>query len=200
MISNSLDCFRFSFQISGTADNLKNFSFVGKRRQCFKCEIFVARTYSCYKAFGLKGELEKPLLSKVRRCLDIMESRLAEPKGSAKKKRKLSTESSVQVTPTGEDPPVKRKRGRPPKNKNLSPAPSPKSVKEEAWESGGTSSKPGRKKSKALSLEDLLATFEAQHEELGRKYNEMGKTLSKIKAKIEEERLSSEEDMLFARG
>ena len=82
----------------------------------------------------------------------------------------------------------------------MSPAPSPKSVKEEAWESGGTSSKPGRKTSKPLSLEDLLATFEAQHEELGRKYNEMGKTLSKIKAKIEEERLSSEEDMLFARG
>ena len=72
---------------------------MGKRRQCFKCEVFVARAYSCYKAFGEKGDLDKSTMTKIRRCLEIMESRLPEPKdnnnnNSSKgtKKRKKSIE------------------------------------------------------------------------------------------------------------
>ena len=71
----------------------KNFHFKTKKRDCFKCEIFVARTYSCYKAFGSKGKLESGLLAKVQHCLDFMEARLPDPGESPKSKKRKSDDN-----------------------------------------------------------------------------------------------------------
>mmetsp|Transcript_25728 Transcript_25728/g.63004 ORF Transcript_25728/g.63004 Transcript_25728/m.63004 type:complete len:551 (+) Transcript_25728:111-1763(+) len=117
-------------KIAGTAGTLKNFSFSSKRRHCFKCEIFVARAYSCYKAFGSRGRMDKSLMAKVRKCLEIMESRVPQPKGKDSRKRKKSLEKpAVVVTepvaaeePVKEEPPSKRKRGRPTRKTEVAPA------------------------------------------------------------------------------
>jgi hypothetical protein len=124
------------------ASSPKNFLFAAKKRDCYKCEIFVARVYSCYKAFSVKGGIDDALLAKVKKCLEIMESRLpdsvstkkkrksAEKKqvleesslsdpASTKKKRKSAEKKQAVDEPPLEDPaqpPTKRKRGRPPKS------------------------------------------------------------------------------------
>lgn len=56
----------------------KNFKFKTNKRDCFKCAIFVARTHSCYLAFG-KKELRPCLIMKLRSCLDMMETHLIDP-------------------------------------------------------------------------------------------------------------------------
>lgn len=195
-------------QIAGASNSLKNFTFNGKRRHCFKCEIFVARAYSCYKAFGLKGPLEKNLLAKVRKCLDIMESRLPEPKGN-KKRKKIVEKPAAEVVPlveplVDEPPPPKRKRGRPPKNKQLVPPKlEPKDVSVDDLDSTevlprrGPPSKParpkGRKETEALT--DLVSKFEEQYHEMGKQYKAMGETLSRLRSKLGEERNAREQEL-----
>eukprot|EP00980_Cylindrotheca_fusiformis_P009495 scaffold2076_cov106-Cylindrotheca_fusiformis.AAC.4 len=200
-------------RIAGTSDSLKNFTFNGKRRQCFKCEIFVARAYSCYKAFGCKGDLEKSLLSKVRTCLDIMESRLPVPKRKDSKKRKKSIENPPPAEPmpvvsapiVDVAPPTKRKRGRPPKNRQLSP---PNEVPPDIFADDldspemvprrGSSARPAPRMAankNEESLTFLVSKFEKQYKEMGKQYEAMGKTLSLLKGKLGEDRKQREHEL-----
>jgi hypothetical protein len=228
------------FQIAGTSNSLKNFTFNGKRRHCFKCEIFVARAYSCYKAFGSKGSLEKSSMAKVRKCLDIMESRLPEPKEKANKKRKKSMEKPTTVKvpvmvplinkkqkkgmekpatvkdpvmaplvddpQPVEDPQPKKKRGRPPKNRQLtSPKQDPNEVfiddldsPGEVMPRRGSSSRPGQtkgRKKEASTTDALLSKFEEQYEEMGKHWVAMGETLSQLKRKLGKERTEREQEI-----
>jgi hypothetical protein len=105
--------------------------FQTRRRDCYKCAIFVGRAYACYKAFGMKETLESSLVDKIKACLDLMELHLPEPNAASKKKRKsgeLAPPAAVVRVPnkvvseSAADAP-KRKRGRPRKN------PLPESVK-----------------------------------------------------------------------
>jgi hypothetical protein len=56
----------------------KNYKFRANKRDCFKCAVFVARTHSCFLAFG-KRELKPRLTNKLKSCLDIMEAHLIAP-------------------------------------------------------------------------------------------------------------------------
>lgn len=56
----------------------KNYKFKTNRRDCFKCAVFVARAHSCFLAFG-KKELKPRLISKLRACLNMMETHLIDP-------------------------------------------------------------------------------------------------------------------------
>ena len=97
-----------TFQISGCQ---KLFTFMAKRRDCFKCEIFVARVYCCYKALGSRRRLDENLMVKIRYCLGVMESQLPEPAPVEKKRKytKVKIEESIPVTPT---PPAKKKHAK----------------------------------------------------------------------------------------
>eukprot|EP00531_Pseudo-nitzschia_arenysensis_P018288 CAMPEP_0116135800 /NCGR_PEP_ID=MMETSP0329-20121206/11386_1 /TAXON_ID=697910 /ORGANISM="Pseudo-nitzschia arenysensis, Strain B593" /LENGTH=566 /DNA_ID=CAMNT_0003630629 /DNA_START=69 /DNA_END=1769 /DNA_ORIENTATION=+ len=128
----------------------KNYKFKTNKRDCFKCSVFVARAHSCFLSFG-KKKLKPRLVSKLKSCLDMMESHLvatssngyASSNGNTTsyanaKKRKKVTPDNVLSSPSSayspahsntksapnvkensdvlQDPPLKRKRGRPPKN------------------------------------------------------------------------------------
>ena len=191
----------------------KNFPFTSKKRDCFKCEIFVARVYSCYKAFSLKGGIDGELLAKVKKCLEIMESRLPHPNAHSNKKRKSFEKKQVEEPPVEESPPqppAKRKRGRPPKNvKQSPPPPEPaeemsSSMTESAeepfassrlWRSARRSTGSNTKNGKKQSLTKLMARFEDQYKEMGEKYQAMGETLRELKSKIEDNRDATEKEI-----
>jgi hypothetical protein len=95
----------------------KNYSFTSKARDCFKCAIFVARLYCCYKHSGVTT-LSDRLMTKVKGCLSIMEDHI--PKKSSDKKKK--TKAADPIPPVESIPVVlekttlgKKKRGRPAK-------------------------------------------------------------------------------------
>lgn len=107
--------------------------FQTRRRDCYKCAIFVGRAYGCYKAFSTTKKLESSLMAKIKTCLDMMELHLQEPSASSKKKRKSEELAATIVTSSKEVPnkvasdsatgePPKRKRGRPRKNPPLNTA------------------------------------------------------------------------------
>ena len=230
-------------KLAGAPDNLKNFTFVGKRRHCFRCELFVARTYSCYKAFKMQGEpqaqngffLEKSLQGKVLKCLDIMESHVPNPAERAdfnNKKRKRNNnsssngsagfagkedstiglepievlsslrdamESSSPLTPSP-SPPPKRKRGRPPKNKSSLASSSQTPPYATTATATTTATLSGRKRGgggnkKQSSLAALIEQFEEQYKDMGKRYHEMGVTLSILKEKLNEDRLEREQEI-----
>jgi hypothetical protein len=101
-----------AFQILATG---KNYQFLTRKRDCYKAAIFVARAYSCYKAFLSQGPLQPSLKTKVVACLDLMEQHLA-PTPPSLKKRKMEPDTSVMET--AKSPPAypdttPKKRGRP---------------------------------------------------------------------------------------
>lgn len=153
-------------------------------------------------------------MSKVRKCLEIMESRVPQPKGKDNRKRKKSVEKPVVTEavevekPAKEEPPRKRKRGRPPKKQ-------PEPVFEESDEESAvddaaeeapaeitpkpivarsTSSKPKCAK-KGPPVTDVIAKFEEQYHEMGKMYEEMGKTLALLKSTAEEAKSNQEESI-----
>jgi hypothetical protein len=149
-------------------------------------------------------------MAKVRKCLDIMESRLPEPKEKGNKKRKKSMEKPKPATvkvavvaPLVDDPQRKRKRGRPPKNRQLTPPkPDPKDLLMDNLDSPaevmprrGSSTRPGQTKGikKEASITDLISKFEEQYKEMGKHYVAMGETLSRLKSKLGEEQTEREQ-------
>jgi hypothetical protein len=191
--------------------------------------IFVGRSYSCTKAFGIFNHLDGELLTKVKTSLDIIESRLPE-ESSKKKKRKSSEESApaahvhahahVAAAPlviggetiTSSIPLAKKRRGRPPKNRLPPPPesvvetsntllPEEEFVHDEAMSHAVASSITKVKRSKngnkqpMASLSVLVARFEEQYTQMGEKYRQMGETLADVKAKINENRESTEQEI-----
>lgn len=155
--------------------------------------------------------MDKSLMAKVRKGLEIMESRVPQPKDKNNKKRKKSLEKPavVQEPPVVEEPPVKqvsspkRKRGRPPKKVVVEPEavfeePDEESVTEEApmeiVEPPLSRSSSGNKRAKkGPSSADLIAKFEEQYHEMGKLYEEMGKTLALLKSTVEEDKANHEQ-------
>ena len=148
--------------------------------------------------------MDKSLMAKVRKGLEIMESRVPQPKDKDSKKRKKSLEkpAAVPEPPVVEEPPVKvvsspkRKRGRPPKKVEVEP----EAVFEEPDEESVTapmeivepplsrSSSGNKRAKKGPSSADLIAKFEEQYNEMGKLYEEMGKTLALLKSTVEEDK------------
>lgn len=199
----------------------KNFQFATKKRDCYKCAIFVARVYGCYKAFTVKGGLDDSLEAKVKACLEIMEDHLPDP--SPQKKRKKSVEpvpaqvvSEEQTVPPTKKkrvvseepavPPPKKKRGRPRKNSSIEPVKSEEThdtashMSEESEvelrpPAASRARKSGGRNGKTLSLTKLVAKFEEKYEKMGDMYKEMGETLAQLKSKIDESRSATEEEI-----
>lgn len=99
----------------------KNFAFTSMKRDSYKCAIFVARAYACYKAFSMTGKIDPALMAKVMTCLNVMEAHLPETNSKKRKKSEPATPLApvsdvVSATTTSADLPPKRKRGRPRKN------------------------------------------------------------------------------------
>lgn len=115
------------------------------KRDTYRCAIFVARLASCCRVHSLKKP-DKDLLRKGKQALEIIESRLLKPVVSdsgvqdpqaMKRQRALQLQSNIKTAPSASDAPVeagsslpeelqpqkKRKRGRPPKNRDPKPAP-----------------------------------------------------------------------------
>jgi hypothetical protein len=201
----------------------KNFQFATKKRDCYKCAIFVARVYGCYKAFTVKDGLDDSLEAKVKACLSIMEDHLPDP--GAEKKRKKSVEpvpaqvvSEEQAVPPTKKkrvvseesesavPPPKKKRGRPRKNSSIEPVKSEEThdtashMSEESEvevrpPASSRARKSGGSNGKNLSLTKLVAKFEEKYEKMGDMYKEMGETLAQLKSKIDESRSATEEEI-----
>ena len=204
----------FSFQIAVCPQ--KTFSFNSKKRDTYKCVIFVGRAYSCTKAFGVFN-LDGDLLAKVKACLDIIESRL--PEGSSKKRKLKSAEPApapvaapppvIAETVTSLTPLAKKRRGRPPKNRaqsepvietnTLLPGVEPMHEEEILRAVASSSTKVKRskngKKEAMVSLSVLVARFEEQYTQMGEMYRQMGETLADVKAKINENRESTEQEI-----
>lgn len=204
----------FSLQIAFCPQ--KTFSFNSKKRDTYKCVIFVGRAYSCTKAFGIFN-LDADLLTKVKTCLDIIESRL--PEASSKKRKLKSVEPApapvaapppvIAETVTSLTPLVKKRRGRPPKNRTpaepivetnmLLPDAEPV-YEEEIIRAVATStnrvkrSKNGKKQPMA-ALSVLVARFEEQYTQMGEMYRQMGETLADVKGKINANRESTEQEI-----
>ena len=129
------------FQILFQIREAKNYTFTSKTRDCYKCVIFVARLFSCYKHSGKKKLINERLMSKAKACLDILEAHLPEnatPKKSAKNTQDASSCSKnsapasaactadIAVEPTNTTTESgRKKRGRPPKNAKSPPAETP---------------------------------------------------------------------------
>ncbi len=108
----------------------KNYQFTAKKRESFKCAIFVARLYSCLRSFS-KSIMSSRLMAKAKSCLTIMERHLSGNITHVQQKKKFpelvetqsfrSTRSSSAALPEASDleAPAKRKRGRPPTNKRV---------------------------------------------------------------------------------
>jgi hypothetical protein len=204
----------FSLQIASCPQ--KTFSFNSKKRDTYKCVIFVGRAYSCTKAFGVFN-LDGDLLAKVRTCLDIIESRL--PEGSSKKRKLKLVEPApapvaapppvIAATFTSPTPLAKKRRGRPPKSrtppesvvetKTLLPEAEPVHEEEiiRAVASSSTRVKRSKngKKQPMVALSVLVSRFEEQYTQMGEMYRQMGETLADVKAKINENRESTEQEI-----
>jgi len=72
----------------------KNYKFRANKRDCFKCAVFVARTHSCFLAFG-KRELKPRLINKLKACLDIMEAHLIAPSSNGHNGHVISNGASA---------------------------------------------------------------------------------------------------------
>lgn len=173
--------------------------------------IFVARAYCCAKSFGifsLDGELKEKVLA----CLDMIESRL--PDLAAAKKRKKSLEvvpDPLPPTPVDEATPTlpKKRRGRPPKHPRQDSIESPETGAPKSSQViahpneivanavASTAASRGRRNrnGKKSSLLSLVAQFEQQYQDMGEKYHQMGEILAELKAKIEENRESTEQEI-----
>eukprot|EP00934_Nitzschia_sp_Nitz4_P007084 Nitzschia sp. Nitz4//scaffold212_size37733//27005//28699//NITZ4_007738-RA/size37733-augustus-gene-0.11-mRNA-1//1//CDS//3329542037//7074//frame0 len=136
LVQEALDAWKIKADFPRIRGASKSFQFATKKRDSYKCAIFVARAYSCYKAFSMTGRIDASLMAKVMACLDIMEEHLPSSSTSSKKRRKSTSDVPTSAPPvapvetTSEDPaapPVKRKRGRPRKN----PLPAPKAPVED---------------------------------------------------------------------
>lgn len=151
-------------------------------------------------------------MAKVRKCLEIMESRVPQPKGKDNRKRKKSVEKPVAIEPVGakepimkDEPPTKRKRGRPPKKADSAPA-NPESddsaMDEEEEAPVEVPARPAavvrstsankRAAKKQSSVTDIITKIEEQYVEVGRMYQEMGKTLALLKSTIGEDKANQE--------
>jgi hypothetical protein len=180
----------------------KHLAFNSLKRDCYKCEIFVARAFSCVKAFGMDS-LDDELLAKILQCLEIMESRM--PDLAAQKKRKNMAVAEEPPAAEPQAPPPKKKRGRPAKTskpepivkdeyRNESQQAEPEvAVASHARASSSRSSKTGKTDSSSLGA--LVARFEEQYQEMGKNYEQMGETLAELKSKVEENRESTEREI-----
>jgi hypothetical protein len=183
----------------------KHLAFNSLKRDCYKCELFVARAFSCVKAFGMDS-LDDELLAKIKRCLEIMESRM--PDLVAQKKRKKTAAAEEPPEAETQAPPPKKKRGRPAKTvkpepivkdeyRNESQQAEPEvAVASHASASisrSSRSSKTGKKDCSSLAA--LVARFEEQYQEMGETYEQMGETLAELKSKVEENRESTEREI-----
>lgn len=150
-----------------------------------------------------------------------MESRLPE---ESSKKRKLKSVEPAPAPPVAAPPPViaetvtsatplaKKRRGRPRKNstppepdvetKTLLPEAEAEPVvhEEEIIRAVATSSRKVKrskngKKEPMVALSALVAQFEGQYTQMGEMYRQMGETLADVKAKINENRESTEQEI-----
>ena len=201
----------------------KTFPFSSKKRDTFKCCVFVGRVYSAMKLLGISTRDPEfaELRDRVMTCLEIMESRMPDPSKSKKRKSANSMTLKQDVDPS----PPKKKRGRPPKVRQ----PPDESTKLLDAESSGADDddegedyqpeeppaamaskptvrqrkKPGPKPKRAISRSDpgsasvsltlLISQFEEKYEEIGQLYSEMGDTLRAIKTAVAENQSPSEE-------
>eukprot|EP00429_Kryptoperidinium_foliaceum_P039230 CAMPEP_0176179638 /NCGR_PEP_ID=MMETSP0120_2-20121206/92039_1 /TAXON_ID=160619 /ORGANISM="Kryptoperidinium foliaceum, Strain CCMP 1326" /LENGTH=496 /DNA_ID=CAMNT_0017517811 /DNA_START=185 /DNA_END=1671 /DNA_ORIENTATION=+ len=123
MINEALEAWGLAGDYRKIQKVTKNYQFEKRRRDCYKAAIFVARTFGCYKAFGMEGGLESSLKQKVVACLDMMEENLPEQKKKRKSGESVAAKPVAEAAAEATDPP-KRKRGRP--RKHPLPTPEPK--------------------------------------------------------------------------
>lgn len=197
----------------------KNFTFTLRKRDCFKCAIFVARVYACSRVFGKnKKTLGSRLMDKVKVCLDIMEDCLGERQRldgvSTSGYSHSPVPQVVMAVRDDQDQPTKRKRGRPSKQdstEDVAVHPKEKKKDERKPESVevSTSLPRNRQQSKHSAgtaqvaaveepeptLTQLIGRFEDEYEQMGQRYEAMGELLEQMRTTIEQRRERSEQQI-----
>ena len=173
-----------------------NYIYTGRKQACYKCEIFVARTFRCAVALKRKN-LEESTMKKVRQCLNIMNQHV---KVSERRVREMTQELEETKGKEQRNENVARNPG------SLSPSTSSKSSSSSAVavsskrprqiqilppgsasaassnsassaENSGRPRKKPRSEDREPSIATLLDMFAAQH-------HRMGETLKVLRHKV----------------